>query len=103
MSPYELQIGAIGAMEKFYSWRGIAKKLWKGDKYYAAIRYFGKKMIRDWWKDPENRAHVDWLRAQLFTERDQIGRLSLKRVGLPEILLQDSVGQIGRASCRERV
>src|SRR5215470_11871153 len=45
MSPYELQMGAIGAMEKFYSWRGIAQKLWKGDKYYAAIRYFGKRMI----------------------------------------------------------
>ncbi len=94
MSPYELQVGAIGAMEKFYSWRGIAKKLWKGDKYYAAIRYFGKKMLRDWWKDPENRAHVDWLKAQLFTERDQIGRVSLKTVGLPELLLQDSVGRL---------
>jgi radical SAM superfamily enzyme YgiQ (UPF0313 family) len=94
MSPYELQIGAIAAMEKFYSWRGIAQKLWKGDKYYAAIRYFGKKMIKDWWKDPENRAHVDWLKAQLFTERDQLGRVSLKTVGLPEILLQDSVGRL---------
>jgi radical SAM superfamily enzyme YgiQ (UPF0313 family) len=94
MSPYELQVGAIGAMEKFYSWRGIAKKLLKGDKYYAAIRYFGKKMLRDWWKDPENRAHVDWLKAQLFTERDQIGRVSLKTVGLPELLLQDSVGRL---------
>jgi radical SAM superfamily enzyme YgiQ (UPF0313 family) len=94
MSPYELQIGALGAMAKFYSWRGIAKKLWKGDKYYALIRYFGKKMIRDWWKDPENRAHVDWLKAQLFTEREQIGRVSLKTVGLPELLLQDSVGRL---------
>ena len=94
MSPYELQVGAIGAMEKFYSWRGIGKKLWKGDKYYAAIRYFGKKMLKDWWKDPENRAHVDWLRAQLFTERDQLGRMSLKTVGLPELLLKDSVGRL---------
>lgn len=94
MSPYELQIGAIGAMEKFYSWRGIARKLWKRDYYSATIRYFGKKLIRDWWKDPENRAHVDWLKAQLFSERDQIGRLSLKTVGLPEILLQDSLGRL---------
>src|SRR6266852_1115214 len=59
MSPYELQIGALDAMAKFYSWRGIAKKLFKGDKYYAAIRYFGKRMIRDWWKDAENRQHVE--------------------------------------------
>jgi radical SAM superfamily enzyme YgiQ (UPF0313 family) len=94
MSPYELQMGAIQAMEKFYSWRGIAQKLWKGDKYYAVIRYFGKKMIKDWWKDPENRAHVDWLKAQLFTERNQLGPQTLKTVGLPEILLQDSVGRL---------
>ena len=94
MSPYELQVGAIGAMEKFYSWRGIAQKVWKRDYYSATIRYFGKKLIRDWWKDPENRAHVDWLKAQLFSERNQIGRMSLKRVGLPEILLQDSVGRL---------
>jgi len=94
MSPYELQIGAIKAMEKFYSWRGIAQKLWKGDKYYAVIRYFGKKMIKDWWKDPENRAHVEWLKAELFTERNQIGHRSFKTVGLPEILLQDSVGRL---------
>src|SRR5260370_41410109 len=80
-------------MAKFYSWRGIAKKLLKGDKYYAAIRYFGKKMIKDWWKDPENRAHVEWLKAELFTERNQIGHRSSKTVGLPEILLQDSVGR----------
>ncbi len=94
MSPYELQVGAIKAMEKFYSWRGIAQKLWKGDKYYAVIRYFGKKMIKDWWKDPENRAHVNWLRDELFTERNQIGHRSFKTVGFPEILLQDSVGRL---------
>lgn len=94
MSPYELQIGAIGAMEKFYSWRGIAQKVWKRDYYSATIRYFGKKLIRDWWKDPDNRGHVDWLKAQLFSERTQLGRMSLKTVGLPEILLQDSAGRL---------
>jgi radical SAM superfamily enzyme YgiQ (UPF0313 family) len=94
MSPYDLQIGALTAMAKFYSWKGIAKKLWKRDAYYAAIRYYGKKMLKDWWKDPENRAHVDWLRDQLFTERNELGRVSLKTVGLPELLLQDSIGRL---------
>ena len=94
LSPYELQMGAIKAMEKFYSWRGIAQKLWKRDHAYAVIRYFGKKMIRDWWKDPENRAHVAWLKAQLFTERHELGHRVLKTVGLPEILLQDSLGRL---------
>src|SRR5256885_8149334 len=73
LSPYELQMGAIKAMEKFYSWRGIAQKLLKGDLYYVTIRYWGKKMIRQWWKDEENRAHVEWLRAQLYADAAELG------------------------------
>src|SRR5947199_3771908 len=94
MSPYELQMGAINAMAKCYSWRGIANKILKGDKYYAAIRYFGKRMIRDWWKDNENRQHVEWLKAQLYSDARELGHHALKRVGLPAILLQDSVGRL---------
>jgi radical SAM superfamily enzyme YgiQ (UPF0313 family) len=95
MSPYELQIGAIRAMEKFYSWSGIAQRLLKGDVYYATIRYWGKKMLREWWKDEENRQHVAWLKDQIYAERAQAGR-SFKSVGLPEILLQDQLGQLLR-------
>src|SRR5438477_226379 len=94
MSPYELQMSALNAMAKFYSWRGIAKKLLKGDKYYAAIRYFGKRMVRDWWKDHENRQHVDWLRTQLYGDAKELGHRALTRVGLPAIMLQDSVGRL---------
>ena len=94
LSPYELQIGAINAMAKFYSWRGIAKKLLKRDMHYATIRYWGKKMIRDWWKDEENRQHVEWLRAQLYSEAKELGHRSLRTVGLPALLLQDSVGRL---------
>jgi radical SAM superfamily enzyme YgiQ (UPF0313 family) len=94
MSPYELQVAAIGAMEKFYSWRGIAKKLMKRDMYSATIRYFGKKMLRDWWKDAENREHVAWLKAQLFQETEANKGRKLKAVGMPEVLLQESVGRL---------
>ena len=94
MSPYELQVAAIGAMEKFYSWRGIAKKLMKRDMYSATIRYFGKKMLRDWWKDAENRQHVDWLKAQLYSESEHITNRKMKAVGLPDVLLQESVGRL---------
>ena len=94
MSPYELQVGAIDAMAKFYSWRGIARKFLKGDMYYAAIRYFGKRLIRDWWKDEENRQHIEWLKAQLYSDAKELGHGVLKRVGLPAILLQDSVGRL---------
>jgi radical SAM superfamily enzyme YgiQ (UPF0313 family) len=94
MSPYELQLAAIGAMEKFYSWRGIAKKLLKRDLYYSTIRYWGKKMLREWWKDEDNRAYVDWLRGQLYAEARQLGHASVKTVGLPAALLQDKIGQL---------
>jgi radical SAM superfamily enzyme YgiQ (UPF0313 family) len=94
LSPYELQMGAIQAMEKFYSWRGIAKKLWKRDVYYATIRYWGKKMLREWWKDAENRQHVEWLRSQLYADAAALGHGAVKTVGLPALLLQDSVGRL---------
>jgi radical SAM superfamily enzyme YgiQ (UPF0313 family) len=94
MSPYELQMAAINSMAKFYSWRGIAQKMLRRDIYYATIRYWGKKMIRDWWKDDENRQYVQWLRDQLYSEAQQVGHHALKTVGLPEMLLQDSVGRL---------
>src|SRR5262245_29276728 len=94
MSPYELQMGAINAMARFYSWTGIARKLLKRDMYYATIRYWGKKMIRDWWKDDENRQYVEWLRAQLYADVQEIGHRALKTVGLPEVMLQDTVGRL---------
>jgi radical SAM superfamily enzyme YgiQ (UPF0313 family) len=94
MSPYELQMAAINAMGKFYSWRGVMKKLLKGDLYYTTIRYWGKKMIREWWKDDDNRAYVDWLRGQLYAEARELGHRSIKTVGLPAALLQDKLGQL---------
>ncbi|MBI4562554.1 MAG: B12-binding domain-containing radical SAM protein [Candidatus Rokubacteria bacterium] len=93
ISPYELQVAAIKAMQKFYSWGGIAQKLAKRDVYYATIRYWGKKMIREWWKDQENREYVGWLRDQLYSEARRLGHRALKTAGLPEALLQDKVGQ----------
>jgi radical SAM superfamily enzyme YgiQ (UPF0313 family) len=92
MSPWELQTATIGAMEKFYSWRGIAKKLLKRDLYYVTIRYWGKKMLRQWWKDEDNRAYVDWLKTQLYAEAREFGHASVKTVGVPAALLQDKLG-----------
>jgi len=94
MSPYDLQLAAINGMAKFYSWRGIMKKLLKGDFYYTTIRYWGKKMIREWWKDEDNRAYVDWLRAQLYADARELGHQSVRTIGLPAALLQDKLGQL---------
>src|SRR5262245_30571696 len=43
MSPYGLQMAAIRARGKFYSWKGVAKKVLKGDVYYTTIGFWGKR------------------------------------------------------------
>ena len=94
MSPYELQMAAIKATEKFYSWGGVVEKLRARDWQYAVIRYWGKRMIHDWWKDDENRQYVEWLRTQLYGDAAQLNGKSVRTIGLPEILLQDSGGRL---------
>jgi len=94
LSPYELQMGAIKAMQKFYSWGGIAERLLKRDVFYTTIRYWGKKMLREWWKDEENRAHVQWLKERLYSEKQNLGRGALQTIGVPEALLKEKVGQL---------
>jgi radical SAM superfamily enzyme YgiQ (UPF0313 family) len=94
MTPYELQMAAINGMAKFYSLGGVAKKLLKGDLYYTVIRYWGRKMIKQWWKDEENRAYVGWLREQLYGGASELRHRDMKTVGLPEVLLQDSAGRL---------
>src|SRR5207237_156889 len=64
------------------------------DLYYTTIRDWGKKMIREGWKDEENRAYVEWLRNQLYSEARELGHRSVKTVGLPAALLQDKLGQL---------
>jgi hypothetical protein len=94
LSPYELQMGAIKAMQKFYSWGGITQRLLKRDIHYAVIRYWGKKMIRDWWKDEENRAHVQWLKERLYGQTPSLRQRALRTIGVPEALLKEKVGQL---------
>lgn len=94
ISPYELQMAAIKAMQKFYSWGSIAQRLLKRDLYYVTIRYWGRKMIREWWKDEENRQYVAWLRDQLYAETRQAGNRVFKTAGLPELFLEDKLGRL---------
>src|SRR5204863_4143656 len=89
----ELQMGTIRAMQKFYSWGGIFQKLAKGDLYYTVIRFWGKRMLREWWKDEENHAYVDWLRGQLYGEGGALGN-PVRTIGVPALLLQEKIGQL---------
>jgi hypothetical protein len=94
LSPYELQIGAIKGMQKFYSWGSITRRLLRRDVYYAAIRLWGRKMIKEWWKNEENRNYVGWLRDQLYGEAKQAGHRAFRRAGVPEPLLREKMGQL---------
>lgn len=95
ISPYELQKAAIDAMAKFYSWPMIVKSAlkWdKKDKYYAVIRYWGKKMIREWWR--QNADYVESLRQELYSEAQRLRAPSWRRVGMPEAFLRDKMGSL---------
>jgi radical SAM superfamily enzyme YgiQ (UPF0313 family) len=94
ISPYELQVGAIRAMEKFYSWRSIAKRLVQRDVYYAAIKLWGRRMIKEWWRDEENKNYVGRLKGELYSEVEQVGRRAGRSVGVPEPLMREKIGQL---------
>ncbi len=102
MSQYELQVAAVDAMAKFYSWSGIIKSAFrkdKKDKYYAMIRYWGKKMIRDWWK--QNGEYVERLRRELYSEARRLKPAGWQRVGVPEAFLGEKVGGLLKAFLAE--
>jgi hypothetical protein len=102
MSPYELQIAAIKATQKFYSWpqifRSVLRKNHK-DKYYAAIRYWGKRTIKDWWK--QNGEYVDWLKKELYSEALRLKPAGWRRVGVPEAFMKDKIGGLLKAFLAE--
>lgn len=94
ISPYELQMAAMQAMGKFYSWGGILKKTLQRDYWTAGIRYYGKRLIKDWWEDQENRAYVKKLKSSLYDALPQ--RVKGRTVGIPEAFVQDGIGALLR-------
>jgi radical SAM superfamily enzyme YgiQ (UPF0313 family) len=98
MSPYELQVAAIKATQKFYSWPQIIRSLFRKDqkdKYYAAIRYWGKRTIKDWWK--QNGEYVESLRRELYSEARRLKPAGWRRVGVPEAFMKDRIGELLKA------
>jgi radical SAM superfamily enzyme YgiQ (UPF0313 family) len=102
MSPYELQVAAIKATAKFYSWPQIIRSAFRKDtkdKYYAVIRYWGKRMIKDWWK--QNGEYVEGLKKQLYSEAQRLGSQGWRRIGVPEAFMKDKVGGLLKAFLAE--
>src|SRR3972149_2034628 len=66
LSPYELQVNAIKAMQKFYSWSMILQGALRRAKFYVFIRLWGHQMLKEWWK--QNREYVERLRRSLYED-----------------------------------
>jgi hypothetical protein len=82
------------ATEQFYSWGAILEPLVTGDLFTAAIRFSAKRLLKDWWKDPENLAHTARLRQDLYAERQRAGRGAPGAVAVPEAFMQDDLGRL---------
>jgi radical SAM superfamily enzyme YgiQ (UPF0313 family) len=97
MSPYELQVAAIKATQNFYSWPQIIRSAFRKDqkdKYYAMIRYWGKRMVKDWWK--QNGEYVEWLKRELYSEARRLRPQGWRRIGVPEAFMKEKVGGLLR-------
>ncbi len=95
ISPYELQMAAMKATEQFYSWGAILEPLVKKrDLFTAALRFSAKRLLKDWWKDPENQAYTQKLRDELYAERQRAGRDAQGAVAVPEVFMQDQIGRL---------
>ena len=100
ISPYELQVNAIRAMEKFYSWPMIIQRALRGDKFYAFIRLWAKRMLKEWWK--QNREYVESLRRSLYEEarQEKAGKLR-KAVAVPAAFMEHAWGGLLQAFLAE--
>jgi radical SAM superfamily enzyme YgiQ (UPF0313 family) len=97
LSPYELQIGAMRAMRRFYSWGTIVRSLVaRRDVYTAGIQLYGKRLIREWHK--VNAGYVAKLRDDLYGEGERVRGAgwvkTWKRVAVPDVFLQQRSGQL---------
>jgi radical SAM superfamily enzyme YgiQ (UPF0313 family) len=102
ISPYELQVAAVKAMARFYSWPQIVRSVFRKDrkdKYYAMIRFWGKRMIRDWWK--QNGEYVERLKGELYSEVERLRPARWRRVGIPECFMAEKLGSLLRAFLAE--
>ncbi len=94
MTPYELQIAAYQAMDNFYSWGGIIKKVLQGDVWTAGIRLYGKRLMKDWWKDERNQAYMEKLRRDIDDGAEQ--QIEASTVGIPDVFMKDGMGALLR-------
>jgi radical SAM superfamily enzyme YgiQ (UPF0313 family) len=94
IAPYELQMASMKATEEFYSWGAILESLLKRDVFTTVLRFSAKRLVKDWWKDPENSGWTEKLRQDLYAERQRAGRAAPAAVAVPEVFMQDQAGRL---------
>ena len=65
MTAYEANLAASKAMRDFYTIPRVLKRLVKGDIVEAIFRFEARKLVRRWFKTPENIAWFESLKEQL--------------------------------------
>lgn len=95
MTAYELNVAAIDAMEKFYSWKSIISRAMKKDVYSVLIQSSAKFLLKNWKKE-----NADWvlgLKRQVFEKAVEVSSLNEEglsyRIGVPKFILETDIGQ----------
>lgn len=95
MTAYELNVAAIDAMEKFYSWKTIMKSVLKKDWISAIIQTSSKRLLHDWKK--QNGSYIADLKHQVFEKAKEVNSLSeerlVYRIGVPKFILDADIGK----------
>lgn len=87
MTSYELQAETFKAIDRFYNWFSIIRRLVRLDFYYVGLRFYAKQAIKKAYREKRN--YIRLLKDDLFKKADEIkGSLALKRktirtIGIP--------------------
>ena len=84
MTTYELQAETFRAIDRFYNWLSILKRLVRFDFYYAGLRFYAKQAIKKAYREKRN--YISSLKDDLFKKADEIkGSFTLKRKAIKTI------------------
>lgn len=100
MTPYDLQIGAVKAMQEFYSLSGAIDRFIRGDWFNGVLRFVGHRLTRKWFKDEDNLAYLETLKEELY---EKVAELGIEKPVRPKksVVIAASEGMNSISSCLE--
>ncbi|MDD3580632.1 MAG: radical SAM protein [Desulfobacca sp.] len=98
MTPYELQWETFKAMQRFYSWPSVMKRLFKGDFFMAMLKAHGRLHLKRAFY--EKRGYFQLLKDQTFSRARQWRAYlprhrRIRRIGIPEDIWQLTAWESG--------